>query len=92
MNRFIRSLAIVSVLLLLGMITAVGQEVTYSAGPSIPITMQGNNGGFAWGDVNGDGVLDLLFRQNNLMINIFIIVYCEPSWRSGCDRYGFRRF
>jgi len=69
MNNFIRSLAIVTVLLLLGMMTVVAQEVTYSSGPAISIPAAGNNGGFAWGDVNGDGYLDVLFRQNNLMIN-----------------------
>ncbi len=69
MNIFIRSVTAGAVFLLLAVSTAIAQEVAFSAGPPIAIPLAANNGGFTWGDVNGDGNLDVLFRQNNMMLN-----------------------
>jgi hypothetical protein len=69
MKTFVRSVTVGVFLLLLGLSTSNAQEVTYQAGPTMTLTTTSNNGGFAWGDVNGDGTLDLFTRANNVLIN-----------------------
>jgi hypothetical protein len=69
MKTFIRATIICGVLFLVGMGTLMAQEVAYAPGPVIAIPNPGSNSGFTWGDVNGDNILDVLFRSNNLMIN-----------------------
>lgn len=69
MKRFTQLIFTMVLVLVLGMSTSNAQEVSYIPGPTIGIPLAGNNGGFSWGDVNGDGNLDLLVRQNNVMIN-----------------------
>jgi hypothetical protein len=70
MKTFTRSFTVGVILLLLAMSTMTAQEVAFGPGPTIAIPLQANNSGFAWGDVNKDGNLDVLFRQNNLMLNV----------------------
>jgi hypothetical protein len=69
MRRFIQVFIVGVVFLLLGMNVATAQEVTYGAGPTVTLGTAGSNGGFTWGDVDGDGILDVFVRQNNLLIN-----------------------
>ncbi len=68
MKTFIR-VVLYSMLFLLGMSMSMAQDVSFIAGPTITLGSPANNGGFTWGDVNKDGYLDVLVRQNNLMIN-----------------------
>ncbi len=69
MKTFVRSLTAGVFLLLLGLSTSNAQEVTFSAGPTITPGSGAANGGFAWGDVNGDGNLDVFIPSNNIMLN-----------------------
>lgn len=69
MKTFVRLITVGVLFVLLGASTLTAQGVTYSTGPAVPIALAGANGGFSWGDVNGDGYLDALIRQNNLLIN-----------------------
>jgi hypothetical protein len=69
MKNFTRFCALAILILIVGISTLTAQEVTYSTGPAVPIALAGDNGGFSWGDVNGDGILDVLVPQNNVLIN-----------------------
>jgi hypothetical protein len=73
MKTFIRSAAAGLFFLLLGMSMANAQEVTFTAGPTIPVASSGGtagaNGGFAWADLNGDGNLDLFVPSNIILFN-----------------------
>jgi len=52
---------------------ATAQEVVFVGGPSIPVATSGGvsgaNGGFAWADMRGNGVLDLFIPTNILLQN-----------------------
>ncbi len=67
MKQIIRFTAVVVLFLFIGLSTSNAQ--TFSGGPSLTVPAAGNNGGFAWGDVNKDGKLDVVYRINNVMIN-----------------------
>lgn len=69
MKSFIRSLTAGVFFLFLGISTVIGQEVTFSAGPAATPVVGAANGGFAWGDVNGDGNLDIFIPSNNIMLS-----------------------
>ncbi len=70
MKRFVQLIVPAVVLLLLGTGAANGQEVTYSSGPAVtPVGVPGANGGFAWGDVLGNGNLDIFIPSNIIMLN-----------------------
>jgi len=69
MNKRLRFIAIGALLFLLGVGTLTAQEVVFSAGPAVPFLLQGSNGGFAFGDVNGDGTLDVFIPPNNITLN-----------------------
>jgi ASPIC and UnbV/FG-GAP-like repeat/Secretion system C-terminal sorting domain len=68
MKIFIRSVVAGAVMLLLGFSVSNAQEVTFASGPSIP-SGNGANGGFAWGDINGDGNLDVFTPSTAIAIN-----------------------
>jgi hypothetical protein len=69
MDKFFRYSAAVALLLLLGVGTLVAQEVVFTAGPAVTPRSGASNGGFAWGDVNGDGTLDVFIPSNNIVLN-----------------------
>lgn len=69
MKIFLRSVAGGMFFLLLWMSVANAQEVTFSSGPAFTPASGAANGGFCWGDVNGDGTLDLFVPSNNIILN-----------------------
>ena len=69
MKKSVRLISAVVLLLLLGMSTSSAQEVVFTAGPAVPVTYGGSNGGFAWLDVNGDGTQDVFVPPNNVLLN-----------------------
>jgi hypothetical protein len=73
MKRFIQVFTLGVFLLLLGMNVVTAQEVVFVGGPSIPIAASGGvsgaNGGFAWGDINGDGIFDVFVPSNIVLYN-----------------------
>ena len=73
MKTFLRSAATGLFLLLLGLSTVNAQGVSFVPGPAItPSTsggVTGPNGGFAWGDLLGNGSLDLFLPVNILYLN-----------------------
>ncbi len=69
MSKLLRFFTNGALLLLLGVGSVTAQEVVYTSGPSTPPSSPGANGGFAWGDVNGDGTLDLFIPPSNIQYN-----------------------
>jgi hypothetical protein len=69
MKKSIRLIPVGVLLLLLGMSTSPAQEVVFTSGPAVTPYSGGNNGGFAWADVNGDGTLDVFIPPNNVLLN-----------------------
>ena len=69
MKRFVQFLSVMVLILFVGVSMMTAQGVTFTGGPTITLPSPAANGGFAWGDVNGDGVLDVFVRQNNVLIN-----------------------
>ena len=73
MKRFTQLIFTMVLVLVLGMSTSYGQEVVFVSGPTIPIAASGGvsgaNGGFAWGDLNGDGILDVFVPSNIVFFN-----------------------
>ena len=69
MNKLLRFSAAGVLLLLLGVGTLVAQEVVFNPGPAVTPRSGASNGGFAWGDVNGDGTLDVFIPSNNIVLN-----------------------
>jgi hypothetical protein len=69
MGKLLRFGAVGALLLLLGQGTLVAQEVAFTPGPAVTPYSGGNNGGFAWADVNGDGTQDVFIPPNNVLLN-----------------------
>ncbi|MGA7160844.1 MAG: FG-GAP-like repeat-containing protein [Bacteroidota bacterium] len=69
MKRFVQLITAGMALLFLGTSALLAQEVTYSVGPAVIPSTAAANGGFAWGDVNGDGYLDVFIASNNILLN-----------------------
>ncbi len=73
MKTFVRSLTAVVFFLLLGLSSVYAQGVSFVPGPAItPLTSGGEagpNGGFAWGDLLGNGNLDLFLPVNIEYVN-----------------------
>lgn len=69
MKQFIRLTTVASLLLLMGLNTSKAQEVTFQAGPAVTPATGAANGGFAWGDINGDGFLDVWIPSNNVLLS-----------------------
>ncbi len=68
MKRFVQLITAGVALLLLGTSALLAQEATFSPGPGIA-SGNGANGGFAWGDVNGDGNLDVFTPSVSITMN-----------------------
>ncbi len=79
MSKLFRFLTLGALLLLLGVGTLFAQGIVYTAGPSVTASFPGANGGFAWGDVNGDGRLDLWVPPNNFLYNNITSFTQAPS-------------
>jgi hypothetical protein len=70
MQKFLRFSAVGAILLLLALGMVVGPEAAFSPGPTFPSQpIPGANGGYAWADMNGDGILDLFIPPNNALYN-----------------------
>jgi hypothetical protein len=73
MKTFVRSFLVGALFLLLGLSTSIAQEVTFVPGPTVSVSTSGGvsgaNGGFAWADLNGDGILDVFIPSNILFFN-----------------------
>ena len=69
MKQFIRLTAIAVGFLLVGLSTMNAQEVVFTSGPAVTPRLGGSNGGFAWGDINGDGTMDVFIPSNNVLYN-----------------------
>ena len=73
MKRFTQLIFTLVLVLVLGMSISNAQEVVFVGGPAIPIATSGGvsgaNGGFAWGDMNGDGILDVFVPSNIVLFN-----------------------
>jgi hypothetical protein len=68
MKRFVQLITAGIALLFLGTSALLAQEATFSPGPTVA-SGNGANGGFAWGDVNGDGILDLFTPSTSITIS-----------------------
>jgi hypothetical protein len=68
MKRFVQLITAGIALLFLGTSALLAQEATFSPGPAVAAG-NGANGGFAWGDVNGDGNLDVFIPSTSITIN-----------------------
>lgn len=68
MKRFVQFITAVVAFLLIGTSALLAQEATFSAGPVVA-SGNGANGGFAWGDVNGDGNLDVFTPSTSITLN-----------------------
>ncbi len=55
--------------LVLGVSPLAAQEVVFSIAPTPTPASGASNGGFAWLDVNGDGLQDVFIPPNNVLIN-----------------------
>ncbi len=69
MKRFVQLITAGIALLFLGTSALLAQEVTFSTGPTIAPAVNAANGGFAWGDVNGDGKLDVFTPSTSITLN-----------------------
>ncbi|HSQ75541.1 MAG TPA: VCBS repeat-containing protein, partial [Bacteroidota bacterium] len=69
MSRFFWFSVVGALFLVLGVSPLVAQEVVFSAGPAVTPAAGGSNGGFAWADINGDGLQDVFIPPNNVLIN-----------------------
>ncbi|OGU27828.1 MAG: hypothetical protein A2X66_02935 [Ignavibacteria bacterium GWA2_54_16] len=69
MRQLLRFGALGALLLLLGVGLLHAQEVVFTAGPAVTPTSGASNGGFAWGDVNGDGTLDVWIPSSYIVLN-----------------------
>ena len=68
MKRFVQLITAGIALLFLGTSALLAQEATFSSGPTVPAG-NGANGGFAWGDVNGDGTQDVFIPSVSILLN-----------------------
>jgi hypothetical protein len=73
MKRFTQLIFTMVLVLVLGMSTLNAQEVVFVPGPTISVATSGGvsgaNGGFGWGDLNGDGILDVFIPSNIVFFN-----------------------
>ena len=69
MGKFLWFSVVGALFLVLGVSPLVAQEVVFSAGPAVPPASGASNGGFAWADINGDGLQDVFIPSNNVLIN-----------------------
>ena len=68
MKRFVQLITAGIALLFLGTSALLAQEATFSSGPTVA-SGNGANGGFAWGDVNGDGNLDVFTPSTSITLS-----------------------
>ncbi|MBI5470995.1 MAG: VCBS repeat-containing protein [Ignavibacteriae bacterium] len=79
MKKFVQLIATVALLLLLGLGSLVAQEVGYSIGPPVTPPNGASNGGFAWLDINGDGIQDVWIPPNNVLLNNITYFTAVPT-------------
>ena len=68
MKRFVQLITAGIALLFLGTSALLAQEATFSPGPTIA-SGNGANGGFAWGDLLGNGNLDVFIPSTTVTLN-----------------------
>jgi len=69
MKTFLRSFTAGAVMLLLGFSLSNAQEATFATVTGPAPTVNAANGGFAWGDINGDGTLDVFTPSTSITIS-----------------------
>ena len=69
MRKVLRFSAGGVLLLLLGFGMLSAQEVVFTPGPAVTPRTGASNGGFAWADLNKDGLLDVFIPPNNVLLN-----------------------
>ena len=91
MKRFVQLITAGVALLFLGTSALLAQEATFGAGPAVPAG-NGANGGFAWGDVNGDGNLDVFTPSTTVTLNNAYIVRCGRIHNDGEHLEQYQRY
>ena len=69
MNKLLWLSVLGALFLLLGVCPLAAQEVMFSAAPTPAPASGASNGGFAWLDINADGLLDVWIPPNNVLLN-----------------------
>ena len=79
MRQVLRLSAVGALFLFLGVTQLVAQEVVFTAGPPVTPRLGASNGGFAWADVNGDGIQDVWIPPNNVLLNHITQFTLQPA-------------
>jgi len=69
MSKFFSLAVLGALFLFLAVTPTVAQEVVFSPGPTPTPSSGASNGGFAWLDINGDGLQDVFIPPNNVLLN-----------------------
>ena len=69
MNKLFWLCVVGALFVVLGVSPLTAQEVVFSTGPTPAPASGASNGGFAWLDLNGDGLQDVFIPPNNVLLN-----------------------